>query len=121
MPLSKLSNKGWSYNRRVLLLTSDYLCYYSKVPANFKNDTTPEGKGKILPKIWIFIDYITSVGPITNKDFIKYKKKFNSPTLILKIVFLTAGLTKKGKELVKNVDKIKNANKWTEWYFLTDA
>jgi len=120
MPLSKLSGKGWSYNRWVLLLTGEYICYYSKVPPDFANNTIPSGKGKILPKFSINLDYITSIGPITQKDFLKFKKKFTKPSCIFKICYLTAGGTKKGKELIWGLDKSKPKQKITTWFFLTD-
>lgn len=88
------------------MVTTEFLTYLKPPKAKGKEkENEMEWVEKAVPKHRIYLDYITSVGPVTHKDFSKYKKKFPHPSLILKISFLTAGVTKKGKELIKNLDK----------------
>jgi hypothetical protein len=48
---------------------------------------------------------------------------FRKPSVVLKIVFLNDGVTKKGSKLNQKIDVSKidpKKKKYTTWYFLTD-
>lgn len=94
--MKKLSNKGWSTNKRLVFLDDKTLGYYKNVPKNFNEQLHFKAfMDGFKPKQIVKINCITEVGSLDEQDMSSKKQKLNDQKTqdrYFKISFLKEGL-----------------------------
>ena len=84
--LGKLSNKGYSLNKRVFRLNSHHLSYFSKVPKVFENNKATD-LPKVKPKANLKLQKITAIQTILEEETTENKKLKGQHDKTIKIIF----------------------------------
>ncbi|CAI2362249.1 unnamed protein product [Moneuplotes crassus] len=116
-PIMKLNNSGNKWNNRMLVINQDYLGYIRKVPVN--NEITE----KDIPKQCVHVSYILDVGPVSDEEAKKYKKKIKDPDICFKVELIKAALYKGKAKEPKMLDQIteKMKSKPQKWFFMCEV